>query len=107
VRTALQDAASVAGLLITIQAMVAARPENAAPGGAGMGEMGGMASDRTLRAGERRPRPALVPSGPALHADDRPTRASLAGSHGRAAECTARTIASSRPTREACHGRPN
>jgi len=44
VRTALQDAASVAGLLITTEAMVAERPEKkAAPaGGAPGGGMGGM-----------------------------------------------------------------
>jgi chaperonin GroEL len=45
VRTALEDAASVAGLLITTEAMVADRPEpkKGAPGGApGMGGMGGM-----------------------------------------------------------------
>ncbi|ABG32998.1 molecular chaperone GroEL [Roseobacter denitrificans] len=43
VRTALQDAASIAGLLITTEAMVADRPakEGAAPGG-GMPDMGGM-----------------------------------------------------------------
>ncbi len=47
VRIALQDAASVAGLLITTEAMVAERPEPkeaapAMPGGGGMGGMGGM-----------------------------------------------------------------
>ncbi|MEN0076825.1 MAG: TCP-1/cpn60 chaperonin family protein, partial [Paracraurococcus sp.] len=44
VRTALQDAASVAALLITTEAMVAERPEKkAAPaGGPDMGGMGGM-----------------------------------------------------------------
>ncbi len=44
VRTALQDAASVAGLLITTEAMVAESPEKKAPAGgdAGMGGMGGM-----------------------------------------------------------------
>jgi chaperonin GroEL len=46
VRCALQDAASVAGLLITTEAMVAERPKMdsgtpAMPGG-GMGGMGGM-----------------------------------------------------------------
>jgi chaperonin GroEL len=43
VRTALQDAASVAGLLITTEAMVAERPEKKAPAmpGGGMGGMGG------------------------------------------------------------------
>ena len=43
VRTALQDAASVAGLLVTTEAMVAERPEKkepAMPGGGGMGDMG-------------------------------------------------------------------
>ncbi|MDP6406555.1 MAG: TCP-1/cpn60 chaperonin family protein, partial [Alphaproteobacteria bacterium] len=47
VRTALQDAASVAGLLITTEAMVAEVPEKkdampAMPPGGGMGGMGGM-----------------------------------------------------------------
>ena len=44
VRIALQDAASVAGLLITTEAMVAEKPEKkeAMPPGGGMGGMGGM-----------------------------------------------------------------
>jgi len=45
VRTALQDAASVAGLLVTTEAMVAERPEKkgpAMPPGGGMGGMGDM-----------------------------------------------------------------
>ena len=44
VRTALEDAASVAGLLITTEAMVAERPkpESSMPAGGGMGGMGGM-----------------------------------------------------------------
>jgi chaperonin GroEL len=47
VRTALQDAASVAGLLVTTEAMIAERPEKKAPaggppGGGGMGGMGDM-----------------------------------------------------------------
>ena len=46
VRVALQDAASVAGLMITTEAMVADRPKEDAPampgGGGGMGGMGGM-----------------------------------------------------------------
>jgi chaperonin GroL len=44
VRTALQDAASVAGLLITTEAMIAEKPEKKAPAmpGGGMGGMGGM-----------------------------------------------------------------
>ncbi|MFZ5609174.1 MAG: chaperonin GroEL [Pseudomonadota bacterium] len=46
VRTALQDAASVAGLLITTEALVAELPEDkpapAMPAGGGMGGMGGM-----------------------------------------------------------------
>src|SRR4051794_13994130 len=45
VRTALQDAASVAGLLITTEAMVAEKPEKKSPpmpGGGGMGGMGDM-----------------------------------------------------------------
>jgi chaperonin GroEL len=45
VRAALQDAASVAGLLITTEAMIAETPKDAAPampgGGGGMGGMGG------------------------------------------------------------------
>jgi chaperonin GroEL len=45
VRTALQDAASIAGLLITTEAMVAEAPKEPAPamppGGGGMGGMGG------------------------------------------------------------------
>ena len=43
VRTALQDAASVAGLLVTTEAMVAEAPKKDAPaGGGGMPDMGGM-----------------------------------------------------------------
>jgi chaperonin GroEL len=46
VRCALQDAASVAGLLITTEAMVAEKPEKKAPAGmppgGDMGGMGGM-----------------------------------------------------------------
>ncbi len=46
VRTALQDAASVAGLLVTTEVMVAEKPEKKAaggmPGGGGMPDMGGM-----------------------------------------------------------------
>jgi chaperonin GroEL len=45
VRTALQDAGSVAGLLVTTEAMVAELPKDptpAMPGGGGMGGMGGM-----------------------------------------------------------------
>ena len=47
VRVALQDASSVAGLLVTTEAMVADRPKKenpmpAMPGGGGMGGMGGM-----------------------------------------------------------------
>jgi chaperonin GroEL len=44
-RTALQNAASVAGLLLTTEAMVAElveEKESASPGGHGMGGMGGM-----------------------------------------------------------------
>ena len=43
VRTALQDAASVAGLLITTEAIVVEAPKKESPGmpGAGMGGMGG------------------------------------------------------------------
>ena len=49
VRTALQDAASIAGLLVTTEAMIADKPEEkdaagGMPGGmpGGMGSMGGM-----------------------------------------------------------------
>jgi len=42
VRTALQDAASVAGLLVTTEAMVAEKPEKKPPMPAGAGGMGGM-----------------------------------------------------------------
>jgi len=44
VRVALQDAASVASLLITTEAMIAEKPKEKAPampGGGGMGGMGG------------------------------------------------------------------
>ena len=42
VRTALQDAASIAGLLITTEAMIAEKPEPKAAAGGGMPDMGGM-----------------------------------------------------------------
>ena len=42
VRTALQDAASVAGLLITTEAAIAEIPEDKSSGGGGMPDMGGM-----------------------------------------------------------------
>jgi chaperonin GroEL len=46
VRHSLQDAASVAGLLVTTQAMVAEKPQKEAPmmppGGGGMGRIGDM-----------------------------------------------------------------
>ena len=42
VRTALEDAASVAGLLITTEAIVADQPEKAGAAGGGMPDMGGM-----------------------------------------------------------------
>jgi chaperonin GroEL len=49
VRTALQDAASIASLLITTEAMIAEKPEPKAPAGGGMpggmGGMGGMGMD--------------------------------------------------------------
>ena len=41
-RAALQDAASVAGLLVTTEAMIAERPEKKAPAGPPGGGMGGM-----------------------------------------------------------------
>ena len=71
VRCALQDAASIAGLLITTEAMVAERPKEAAPPmppGGGMGGMGGMdfwtseeqrpSSIRWRRVGPRRSGPS-------------------------------------------------
>ena len=42
VRTALQDAASVAGLLVTTEALIAEKPEKKAPAGGPPGGMGGM-----------------------------------------------------------------
>ena len=42
VRTALEDASSIAGLLITTEAMVADQPEKAGAAGGGMPDMGGM-----------------------------------------------------------------
>ena len=48
VRAALQDAASIAGLLVTTEAMIAEAPKRESaggggmPGGGGMGGMGGM-----------------------------------------------------------------
>lgn len=45
VRTALESAASVAGLLITTEAMIAEKPEKKAAGGAGAGAMGGGMGD--------------------------------------------------------------
>ena len=42
VRTALQDAASVAGLLITTEAMVADKPAKEGAGAPAMPDMGGM-----------------------------------------------------------------
>jgi len=42
VRTALQDAASVAGLLITTEAAIVEKPEDKSSGGGGMPDMGGM-----------------------------------------------------------------
>ena len=48
VRTALQNAASIAGLMLTTEAMVAEKPDDKSamppmpPGGGGMGGMGGM-----------------------------------------------------------------
>jgi chaperonin GroEL len=47
VRTALQNASSVAGLLITTEAMIAEKPESKKGGGmpGGMGGMGGMDMD--------------------------------------------------------------
>ena len=42
VRTALQHAASVVGLLLTTEAMIAEKPEPESAGGGGMPDMGGM-----------------------------------------------------------------
>ncbi|MEE9343291.1 MAG: chaperonin GroEL [Gammaproteobacteria bacterium] len=41
-RSALQNAASIAGLIITTEAMIAEKPSEAAAGGGGMPDMGGM-----------------------------------------------------------------
>jgi chaperonin GroEL len=41
VRTALQDAASIASLLITTEAMIADKPDDKDAGGGGMPPMGG------------------------------------------------------------------
>jgi len=41
-RTALQNAASIAGLMITTEAMVAEAPKKDAPAAPGGGSMGGM-----------------------------------------------------------------
>ena len=41
-RYALQNAASVAGLMITTEAMIADAPSDAAPAAGGMPDMGGM-----------------------------------------------------------------
>ena len=41
-RTALQNAASVASLMLTTDAMVAELPDDKSAGGGGMGDMGGM-----------------------------------------------------------------
>jgi chaperonin GroEL len=52
VRTALQDAASISGLLVTTEAMIADKPEEKDAGGmpggmpSGMGGMGGMGGMR-------------------------------------------------------------
>ena len=45
VRTAIQNAASVASLLLTTEAMVAEKPEKKKPAGGGMPDMGGMDDD--------------------------------------------------------------
>ena len=42
VRTALEDAASIAGLLVTTEAMIADAPKKESAGGGGMPDMGGM-----------------------------------------------------------------
>jgi chaperonin GroEL len=64
VRVALQDAASVAALLITTEAMIAEKPKNAAPampGGGGMGGgMGGMDFQKTLHRQARPADPVLL-----------------------------------------------
>ena len=62
VRVALQDAASIAGLMITTEAMVAETPKkNAAPAMPGGGGMGGMAGWTTDRPIERRQGSATRP----------------------------------------------
>ena len=67
VRTALQDAASVAGLLVTTEAMVAEAPvairSPMGGGGGGMGGMGGM--DFSVQRHQLRTRPRSDP-GPFL-----------------------------------------
>jgi len=50
-RTALEDAASIAGLLITTEAMVAERPAPAGAAGGGMPDMGGMGGMGGIRSG--------------------------------------------------------
>ena len=61
VRTALQDAASVAGLLVTTEAMVAEKPEKKAPAmppGGGMGGWATWTSDREVHRGDGKGRAA-------------------------------------------------
>jgi chaperonin GroEL len=41
-RSALQNAASIAGLFLTTEAVIADKPEKAAPAAPGGGDMGGM-----------------------------------------------------------------
>jgi hypothetical protein len=67
VRTALQDAASIAGLLITTEAMVVQKPEPKGQGGAGgmPGGMGGM-DDMMVRSDTATRGPVLRP-GRVLH----------------------------------------
>src|SRR5690606_371300 len=63
-RTALQNAASIAGLMITTEAMVAELPkkeEPAMPAG-GMGDMGGMGGMGCYEAPRRSPRPSPSPA---------------------------------------------
>ena len=66
VRAALQDAASVAGLLVTTEAMVAELPKEqpampAMPGGGGLGRWVGWASDRIRNAKRERARRKAAP----------------------------------------------
>ena len=55
VRTAIQNAASVASLSLTTEAMVAEKPEEKGAGGAPGGMPGGMAETRCSKEADERP----------------------------------------------------